>query len=279
MEDSMCSLPLADYKAFGQIGCVYEITHHMSDKPYVGRTCNLKDRARKHIQELNNGRHKNPKMQHIHDKYGDMWTIRVLEECDENIATELEDLILSEMDLRIVLNCHKNAVGGSKEQVWTSEQRHKHSEILKSRAPLTSKQKERHKEALQNSVAVKENMRSIQHKAMLKAKSPESRAKAVESRKLSSNGKFFSDETRQLQIDIARDKAFEMITWIAENKKTRGEGIKEFGSSWGSLKKWLPIWEQTNGKLDLPLRASGSKNGLAICYNRLKQEMINVVQR
>lgn len=257
----MCSLPLAEYKSFDTIGCVYEITHAMSSKPYVGRTRNLKDRARKHMQELTNKKHKNPKMQHIHNKHGDLWTIRVIEECDEDIATELEDLILSEMDLKLVLNCHKNASGGSKDQVWTLEQRTRHSEIMANKPRWTDEQKARHKEALQNSNAVKNHMRSIQHNAMLKAKSPEVRERAVESRRLSSDGKFFSDETRQLQIDIARGKAFEMITWISKNSKTRGEGIKEFGSSWGSLKKWLPIWEEINGKLDLPLRAFGDKNG------------------
>ena len=36
-----------------------------------------------------------------------------------------------------------------------------------------------------------------------------------------------------------------------------------FGSSWGSLKKWLHEWEAVNGKLDIHLRASGENSGQA----------------
>ena len=264
----MCSLPLASYKELERVGAVYEIRHSSSSKPYIGRTIDLKDRMRKHHQELMKGKHKNPEMQNIQNKYGDEWSFDVIEYCNEEDGIELEDFILSEIVLKDYLNCHRNSNGGSRGQVWTEEQRANHSIIMKNKAPLTEEQRQKHRVALQNSDAVKNHLRSIQNEAMLKAKSPEVRVRAVEARRLSSDGKFFSDETRQLQVDKARDKALEMITWISENKRTRGEGIREFGSSWGSLKKWLPIWEQTNGKLDLPLKASGEKNGQVIYRNK-----------
>ena len=270
MEGNMCFLPLASYKELDRVGAVYEIRHSNSSKPYIGRTIDLKDIMRKHHQELMNGKHKNPEMQNIQNKYGDEWSFNIIEYCNEEDGIELEDFILSEIVLKDYLNCHRNSNGGSRGQVWTDEQRANHSIVMKNKAPLTIEQRLKHKEAIQNSDAVKKHIRSIQHEAMLKAKSPEVRVKAVESRRLSGDGKFFSDETRQMQIDKAKDKAFKMITWISENKKTRDEGIKEFGSSWGSLKKWLPLWEETNGKLDLPLGAVGERNGLSK-YHKSKQ--------
>ena len=161
MESNTSILRLVDYHLMNKTSCVYEIRHNKSDKFYIGRTSNLKDRARKHIQELNNCKHKNPKMQNLHNRYGDMWTIQIIKECDEEKSIELEGFILSEIELKNVLNCHKNSIGGSKGQIWTSEQRKRHSMIMKNKIPLTPDQVERHRKSLQDSPSVKVHLSEI----------------------------------------------------------------------------------------------------------------------
>lgn len=253
MEQPMCSLQLVDYKTFETVSCVYKITHSMSDKTYIGRTNNLKERARKHFQELVNGKHKNQKMQNMHNKYGDMWSIDVIYVGSDSEVEELEDLILSEITLSESLNCHTNSAGGSKNQVWTDEQRARHSIAMKNKPPLTEDQKARHKDALRNSDAVKKHMRSIQSEAVLLAKSPEVRAKAVRTRAANNGGSFdFFKESREATTEKACKKLFDALDWAVANNKSRADAITEFGSSWGSLKKFLPEWEAIHGKLPIP---------------------------
>lgn len=49
------------------------------------------------------------------------------------------------------------------------------------------------------------------------------------------------------------------IDWAVKNNATRSQAIKKFGSSWGSLKKFQPEWEATNGTLSIPKRASAKR--------------------
>ena len=252
MELLMCitQFPIRDYKRLPEIGCVYEITHSESEKPYIGRTINLKERARRHYQDLSNGTQKNPKMQNIHNKYGDMWTIRVIEECSEKDGIDLEGLILSEVNLKNVLNCHTNSIGGSKDQVWTKEQRQRQSEMSTGRK-WSNEQKQRQSERLSGNPSTVAHCMSIYKKGVEAAKDADVRKKAIETRRKSSGGKFFSEEVHEAQKQKARDKVFKMLEWAINNNKTRADAIKEFGSSWGSLKTYLPEWEALNGTLPI----------------------------
>jgi len=241
---------LANYRELPVETCVYKLTHRDSSRIYIGRTSDLKNRMRRHFQDLNNGKHKNPKMQHAHNKYGEHWGFEVIARCSIEDSIDLEELLLEELDIKSNFNCHSNSIGGSKNQVWTVEQRENHSRVLSGKK-RTKEQNAKQSIALSNSQAVKDNCNAQQPFATKCAATKEIRAKAVATRRASSNGVFFSDATRKLQTDKARAKVFSMLEWAIENSKTRADAILEFGSSWGSLKLYLPDWEAINGKLPI----------------------------
>ena len=75
----MCSWRLVDFKKIpNDISCVYVITHEKTGREYIGRSVSLKDRARKHWQELMTCTHKNPKIVNEYNRHGDGFYIRPL---------------------------------------------------------------------------------------------------------------------------------------------------------------------------------------------------------
>ncbi len=168
---------LKDYTAIENVSCVYKITHERSDNFYIGRTNKLKRRAKEHYKKLIMNKHDNPRMQNIHNKYGDTWSIFIIFEGSVDECTFKEQELLDATDLKYSLNCHLSSIGGS------------------------------------------------------------------------------------VGTEPAKEKVFALLDWAVANDSTRDEAIRQFNCSWDALKKYQPQWEEVNGKLELPLRATGEKSG------------------
>jgi len=168
---------LKDHSKLDKTSCVYKLEHPKCSSYYIGRTNNLKRRASEHYRKLVANTHANPRMQNVHNKYGDGWEISILFIGNVEECTNKEQELLDLTDLKDSLNCHLSSVGGSV-------------------------------------------------------------------------GTFPSKE-----------KVFALLDWAVTNSKTRSEALCQFKCSGDALKKYQPEWESLNGKLDLPLRASGEKSG------------------
>ena len=59
---------------------VYEIKHNITGRIYMGSTANLKNRLSCHLSKLRCGKHHIEDMQADYDKYGEDYSIRVLDE-------------------------------------------------------------------------------------------------------------------------------------------------------------------------------------------------------
>jgi len=260
----MYSLPLADFKTAPEVSCVYKMVHPDSRREYVGRTANLRDRMRKHWQELISGKHKNPKITHTFSKYGDGFVVTTLVIASPEYCEELEGKLLSAIDLKNSLNCHRSNVGGWRGQEWSAESRKKLSDARKGK-PISKEAQARAAETRKTSVAWKahqEKMASpeVVAKALAAAAMPEARARAVATR--AANGfASFSDETRQAQRDASKARVFAALDWAVATGATRDAALVKFKCSWDGLKKYQPSWEEIKGPLTLSKRASGEKNG------------------
>lgn len=259
----MFSWPLADYKHIPEsISCVYKITHTSTDREYIGRSINLKDRARKHWQELKSNTHKNPKFIHLSNKYGNDFSISIVVVGGHDYCKEIEGKLLSMILLKESLNCHKNNEGGWLGQEWSIKSRNKLS--------LTHRGKKFSLESKAKAAATREvseswhrhmeKMKTPEFKkaAITAAAQPEARKKAVATRRKNYGSDFFAG-SRAKQIENARKRLFACLDWAVSSKTSRSAAIKKFGCSWGSLKKFQAEWEAINGPLTIPLRASGPR--------------------
>lgn len=71
-----------------EIQCIYSITNIETNKKYIGSTVNLKNRIKKHREELNNNRHHSKHLQNSYNIYGkDKFLVHVEEtiECKEDL--------------------------------------------------------------------------------------------------------------------------------------------------------------------------------------------------
>lgn len=233
---------------------------------YIGRTIDWNSRKRRHLSDLRAGRHKNPRLQRS-------WLSRTEDEFEFTLSwpedaqhlEELESFVLEEcFDTGRLYNAHKNSVGGFLGQKHSEETKRKWSEQKKGHK-FSEAAKQRQKETRRSSEAWAKHLAAMQSPEAIasrcaKASRPEVRARAVATRL--ANGNFPKwEDARQKQIEAARQNLFEALDWAVKNNATRGEAIKEFGSSWGSLKKFQSEWESKNGPLMLPKRASGDRNG------------------
>ena len=262
----MYSLPLVEYRSFPEISCVYSITHGVSGREYVGRTNNLQQRMRKHWQELNSGKHKNPKMLRTFQKHGGGFVVTTLVIASPEYCEDVErKMLLGIPDLKNSLNCHRNSTGGWLGQDWSAESRKKLSDARKGKA-ISKEAMARAIETRKTSPAWKAHQAKMTSPEMVAmaveaASKPEVRAKAVATR--AANGhKPFSDEVRQRQKDEAKARVFAALDWAVETNGTRDAALKKFSCSWGGLKKYQPEWEAENGPLNLPKRASGERSGM-----------------
>lgn len=255
---------LVDYKLIPRVSCVYKITHENSEMEYIGRSVDLRDRARKHENEFRNGTHKNPKMLNCYNKHGDAFFIQVIFQGSVEECSDMEAKLLADIDLKSSFNCHRNSNGGWLGFRFSDEARTKLSEMRKGKV-FAEESKARQKETRKTSESWKAHQDYLQTQEAIErrcklAATPEARAKAVATRRKNYGNDFFA-EPRKRQIEKARQNIFAALDWAVANNATRADAIKKFGSSWGSLKKFLPEWEEMNGKLGLPLRASGPRNG------------------
>lgn len=69
---------------------VYAIQHNITGKIYVGSTKDVADRYKRHISALRAGRHSNKEMQSDFDKYGENYTVFVLDDMHNNSERTLE---------------------------------------------------------------------------------------------------------------------------------------------------------------------------------------------
>jgi group I intron endonuclease len=243
---------------------IYQIKNLSTGMSYIGRTVDWPARKRRHLSDLRAGRHKNPRLQHS-------WSSRAEQEFEFKLVwpevverlEELESFVLEEcFDTGRLYNAHKNSIGGFLGQKHSEETKQKWSDARRGRkvsqqakarqaeSRKTSKSWAKHQAWMQSPEAVADRC--------LKAAKPDIRAKAVATRK--SNGyKPFSDETRQRQKDLSKERVFKGLDWAVANNKTRSQAMDEFKFSWDGLKKYQPLWEAINGSLNLPKRASGKR--------------------
>lgn len=260
----MYTFQLVDFKNIPVISCVYKMYHPESGREYIGRTSNLRERMRRHWQELLTGRHKNPKITNTFNKYGRGFLVRPIIIANPEYCEDIEGKLLAKINLNESLNCHINSTGGWLGLEWSDASRKKLSDARKGKA-ISAEAMARAVETRKTSVAWKahqERMTSPEMvaKAVAAASKPDVRARAVATRKANGH-KPFSDESRQKKKDDAKARVFSALDWAVTNGETRGRALSEFNCSWGSLKLYQPEWELINGALSLPKRVSGEKSG------------------
>lgn len=75
---------------------IYKIT--ISDKEYIGSSCNIKQRLKQHLWTLASNTHHNRTMQRLYDKYGiDQMCYDIVEECSVDSLIEREAYYISEI--------------------------------------------------------------------------------------------------------------------------------------------------------------------------------------
>lgn len=262
---AMFTLRLVDHEKMPVVSCVYSIRHTVSGREYIGRTNNLRQRMRKHYQELFSGTHSNPKMLRTYIKYGDYFVVQPLLIGSPEYCESVEAKLLAGIpNLKDSLNCHRNSIGGWLGQDWSEESRKKLSAARKGK-PISKEAQARAVETRKTSsawAAHQEKMKQPEMvaKAVAAAAKPEVRQKAVETRRKNGH-KPFRDEVRQRQKDEAKARVFAALDWAVANNGTRDAALKMFSCSWDGLKKYQPEWEAINGPLTIPKRASGERNG------------------
>ena len=94
---------------------IYTITSKATSKVYVGRTCNTAARRASHFSYLVRGVHINKKLQEEHDLYGiDNLIFEVVDSCNEEAITDLEEYWISLYDESSLLNATLRGTGGRK---------------------------------------------------------------------------------------------------------------------------------------------------------------------
>jgi group I intron endonuclease len=243
---------------------IYQIKNLSTGMSYIGRTIDWPARKRRHISDLRAGRHKNPRLQHS-------WSSRTEQEFEFKLVwpevverlEELESFVLEEcFDTGRLYNAHKNSVGGFLGQKHSEETKRKWADARRGKK-ASPQARARIKESLSKSASAKKHREWMQSPEAIadrcaKAAKPEVRAKAVLTRKTNGH-KPFSDETRQRQKDLSKERVFKGLDWAVVNNKTRSQAMEEFKFSWDGLKKYQPMWEAINGSLNLPKRASGKR--------------------
>lgn len=229
---------------------IYEIRNTYNNMRYIGRSADIQRRKKDHISKLARGVHENIKLQRAWRKYGSKrFKFSVIwEEPPENLI-ELEGMILEELfDTGTLYNCHKNSNGGGLGFKFSEEQ------------------KNRLRTSLMNSEAAKKHREWMQTPEAIKLRTEAAARPDVRARALAKRGKesllALLDKSREKKKADAKARLFAALDWAVENKMSRDEALTKFGCSWGSLKLHQAEWESINGKLDLPLRASGAKSGM-----------------
>ena len=245
---------------------IYQIKNLSTGMSYIGRTIDWSARKRRHLSDLRSGVHKNPRLQHS-------WASRTEQEFEFKLVwpesadklEELESFILEEcFDTGRLYNAHKNSIGGFRGQKHSEETKRKWADSRRGRK-MPEIAKSRQMESRKNSLSWAKHQAWMQTPEAIadrcmKAARPEVRAKAIATRKANGHKPAWED-ARKLQIEKARQNLFAALNWAVKNNASRGEAIKKFGSSWGSLKKFQQEWEAQNGSLIIPKRASGERNG------------------
>jgi len=235
-----------------KISGIYKITNNLNLHFYVGRSTNVNRRLKQHIWDLRANRHHNPKLQNSFNKYGETnFCFSILCEADSNSLIELEQLAIDEGLLTgRCFNINTDAeYGGVAGRVWTDEQI----------ANIKKGQESSEKFA---KTSFKNQSEEDRRRAITLAHSPESRAKAVITRKLNgySCSKAFK-EMAELRSKESIERVLRAIDWVIDTKETMTVANKKFRISQKMWKKVIPLWEERTGKkFDLPMKASGKKN-------------------
>lgn len=80
---------------------IYQILNKLNNKCYIGQTNNIKRRWEQHKNDLKLGKHDNPYLQKVYNKYGiDIFDFQVLyqEDCDQDRINELEEQYITKFN-------------------------------------------------------------------------------------------------------------------------------------------------------------------------------------
>ena len=75
---------------------VYALRHNVTNRVYIGSTCNITKRLKKHLRDLQNHCHSVEDMQEDFDKYGDDFTVTILDTIQEYEEKDKEYLWMIE---------------------------------------------------------------------------------------------------------------------------------------------------------------------------------------
>ena len=117
------------------MGCVYQIKNLITEQVYIGSGKDFKDRKRRHLNDLKNNKHINPKLQNSWNKYGsENFSFSILFETDNLLEDEQSEL--NKLDWNRCFNICRIAGGG--DQIFYREDykeiRKKISQTLKRKA-------------------------------------------------------------------------------------------------------------------------------------------------
>ena len=79
---------------------IYRIYCKSEDKSYIGKSINIEERWKNHLNGLKKGKHHNKKLQKVFNKYGkDDFEFSILKEVnEENIVVEADSLVIVPKD-------------------------------------------------------------------------------------------------------------------------------------------------------------------------------------
>lgn len=106
-------MSLRNLENFKEIEIIYGIKNIVTNKWYIGSTCNLHDRMRRHKYYLLNNQHHSSKLQRSFNKYGiDNFDVLILKNCDK---LDIDQLINKEIDTIIEYNSVENGYNMTKD--------------------------------------------------------------------------------------------------------------------------------------------------------------------
>ena len=96
-----------------QICGVYKITNSVNNKYYIGSSCDIKNRIRKHFELLKRNKHHSVYLQNAYNKYGrNSFTYEILELCEKNNSLIIEQRYLDNIpNWKNVYNMSKITTG------------------------------------------------------------------------------------------------------------------------------------------------------------------------
>jgi hypothetical protein len=194
-----------------KISGVYEIVNTINGHRYVGSSCDIKNRWREHVRDLNNNKHHSAYLQRAWNKYGEKYFIfSIIKECFPFILVSLEQGYINKSKPEYNISPTAGSPLGVKHSDETKE---KVSKAGKGRV-FSDEHKKRISDANKGKILSDETKRRIGAKSIGRFFSEESRKKMSEKRKGISPGNKGKHHTQEARKKISNS--------LLGNKNTLG---------------------------------------------------------